>query len=126
MSCCVFSIRFARNIKYLINELDPDLKKKIFLFFCCCRLKTEDIEKKLKDAEAREEILLRRITEKDKAMTRMSFVVEEYEKAISELIAEKEQMQQEFDRKFDQVKNDSDTNGLHLASLEGTFSDLHA
>lgn len=89
-------------------------------------LKTEDIEKKLKDAEAREEILLRRITEKDKAMTRMCGVVEEYEKAIAELIAEKEQIQQEFDRKCDQLKKDADTNGLHLGSLEDTFSDLHA
>lgn len=76
----------------------------------------------LKDAEAREEILLKRITEKDKAMTRMCFVVEEYEKAIAELIAEKEQIQQESD----QLKKVADTNGLHLASLEDTFSDLHA
>lgn len=84
------------------------------------------MEKMLKDAEAREEILLKRITEKDKAMTRMCFVVEEYEKAIAELIAEKEQIQQEADRKRDQLRKDADTNGLHLASLEDTFSDLHA
>lgn len=31
----------------------------------------EDIERKLKEAEAREEALLRRITEKDKALNKM-------------------------------------------------------
>lgn len=35
-------------------------------------LKTEDIEKKLKEAEAREEMLLKRITEKDKMITKFT------------------------------------------------------
>lgn len=36
------------------------------------RLKTEDIEKKLKEAEQREEALIKRITEKDKTITKMT------------------------------------------------------
>lgn len=38
---------------------------------CVCRVKSEDAEKKLKEAEQREESLLRRITEKDKSIQKM-------------------------------------------------------
>lgn len=38
-------------------------------------LKTEDIEKKLKDAEQREEALIKRITEKDKTVAKMTWVL---------------------------------------------------
>ena len=37
-------------------------------------LKTEDIEKKLKEAELREETLLKRITEKDKCIAKLRWV----------------------------------------------------
>lgn len=43
----------------------------IFVCFNNSRLKSEDAEKKLKEAEQREESLLRRITEKDKAIAKM-------------------------------------------------------
>jgi transforming acidic coiled-coil-containing protein 3 len=55
-----------------------------------------------------------------------SGVVEAYEKAISELIAEKEQLVQSYERKCVDLKSDSELNANHLASLEATFSDLHA
>lgn len=55
-----------------------------------------------------------------------SNVVEAYEKAIAELIAEKEQLIQSYEKKCTELKTDSETNSHHLASLEGTFSDLHA
>lgn len=55
-----------------------------------------------------------------------SGVVEAYEKAISELIAEKEQIVQSFEKKCNGLKGDSELNANHLASLEATFSDLHA
>lgn len=42
------------------------------LFIAFFRLKTEDIEKKLKEAEQREEALIKRITEKDKTITKMT------------------------------------------------------
>ena len=55
-----------------------------------------------------------------------SNVVKEYEKAIAELIAEKEQLVQSYDKKCADLKNDSEMNAQHLTSLESTFSDLHA
>lgn len=55
-----------------------------------------------------------------------SGVVEAYEKAISELIAEKEQLIVTYDKKCNDLKNDSELNANHLTSLEATFSDLHA
>lgn len=53
-------------------------------------------------------------------------MVEAYEKAISELIAEKEQIAQSYEKKCGDLKSDSELNANHLASLESTFSDLHA
>lgn len=55
-----------------------------------------------------------------------SGVVEAYEKAISELIAEKEQVVQSYEKKCQDLKNDSEQNAHHLTSLETTFSDLHS
>jgi transforming acidic coiled-coil-containing protein 3 len=100
-------------------------------------LKMADMENKIKkDAE---------LSEKDKQISKMKYfnlscncptaylnqfsfsgVVEAYEKAISELIAEKEQVMQSYEKKCNDLKSDSELNANHLASLESTFSDLHA
>lgn len=53
-------------------------------------------------------------------------MVEAYEKAISELISEKEQIVQSYEKQCSDLKSDSEQNANHLASLESTFSDLHA
>lgn len=55
-----------------------------------------------------------------------SGVVEAYEKAIAELIAEKEQLVLMSEKKCADLKHDGEMNAQHLASLETTFSDLHA
>ncbi|XP_067615884.1 serine-rich adhesin for platelets isoform X3 [Eurosta solidaginis] len=89
------------------------------------KLKTEDMEKKLKDSEQREEALIKRITDKDKTITKMTGVIEAYEKAIAELIAEKEQLIQNYEKQLSEVKTDRDSNYQHLTSLETTFTDLH-
>lgn len=52
--------------------------------------------------------------------------MEAYEKAISELIAEKEQLVQSYEKKCNDLKYDSEQNAHHLTSLETTFSDLHS
>ncbi|KAL5273433.1 TACC1 family protein [Megaselia abdita] len=87
--------------------------------------RNDEVEKKLKDSEQREEALLKRITEKDKTIAKMTGVIEAYEKAIAELIAEKEQLSQNFEKELSDVKADRDTNYYHLTSLETTFSDLN-
>lgn len=85
----------------------------------------EELEKKLKEAELREEALIRRITEKDKAMNKMSAVMENYEKTMVEMITEREQLTQNFEKQITQLKAERDSNQHHLTSLETTFSDLH-
>lgn len=50
-----------------------------------------------------------------------SAVVESYEKAIAELVGEREQMRNANEA----MKQDRDANFEHLTSLETTFSDLH-
>lgn len=102
---------------YKMDELEKKIKNEV--------LKTEDIEKKLKEAEQREEALIKRITEKDKAIAKMNGVIEAYEKAIAELISEKEHLLQNYEKQLAEVKADRDSNYHHLTSLETTFSDLH-
>ncbi|XP_075145201.1 transforming acidic coiled-coil protein isoform X2 [Haematobia irritans] len=106
-----------KQINYKMDELEKKVKNEV--------LKTEDIEKKLKEAEQREEALIKRITEKDKTVAKMNGVIEAYEKAIAELIAEKEQLIQNYEKQMAEVKADRDSNYHHLTSLETTFSDLH-
>uniref|UniRef100_A0A336LG59 CSON004996 protein n=1 Tax=Culicoides sonorensis TaxID=179676 RepID=A0A336LG59_CULSO len=108
-----------------MSELDKKVKNEV--------LKAEELEKKLEEemkkrmeVEQREEQLLKRIVEKEKAYTKLQNIVAEYEKAISEMITEKEQLLQNEQRKFHDLHADSETNAHHLASLENTFSDLHA
>lgn len=89
-------------------------------------LKIEELQKKLSEAELREEALLKRITDKDKAISKMSGVVEAYERTIADLITQKEQTTQSYEKTCEALKADSDINAQHLESLEKTFSDLHA
>lgn len=52
-------------------------------------------------------------------------MIEAYEKAIAELIHDKEQLVQDHEREMLEVQADRDSNYHHLTSLETTFSDLH-
>ncbi|XP_059610638.1 uncharacterized protein LOC132257658 isoform X2 [Phlebotomus argentipes] len=103
--------------EYKMAELEKKIKNEV--------LKTEDIEKKLKEAEAREEALLKRITDNQKNITKMTGVLEAYEKTIAELIAEKQQIIESYEKKCSELQNERDLNFQHLTSLEGTFADLH-
>ncbi|XP_055679508.1 uncharacterized protein LOC129787771 isoform X2 [Lutzomyia longipalpis] len=104
--------------EYKMAELEKKIKNEV--------LKTEDIEKKLKEAEAREENLLKRLTENQKTITKMTGVLEAYEKTIAELIAEKQQLIESYEKKCSDLQNERDVNFQHLTSLEATFTDLHA
>lgn len=117
---CIDNINSQTDEKqeYNMAELEKKIKNET--------LKTEDVEKKLKEAEQREEALLKRIAEKDRTISKMSGVLEQYEKAIAELIAEKEQIKQNCEKQLAEIKADRDLNYQHLTSLETTFSDLHA
>ncbi|XP_040169845.1 uncharacterized protein LOC120904127 isoform X2 [Anopheles arabiensis] len=85
-----------------------------------------DLEKKMHDVELREESMLKRITEKDKTISKMSNVVEAYERTIAELISEKEILIRNHEIECDSLKQDNEINAQHLESLEKTFSNLYA
>lgn len=51
-----------------MNLSKSNKSKMLFQYFC---FSAEDLEKKLREAELREELLIRRITEKDKQMNKM-------------------------------------------------------
>lgn len=53
-----------------------------------------------------------------------SGVMEAYEKAIAELVNDKEKLNVEFERKTSEILAERDANSRHLSSLETTFSDL--
>lgn len=110
----------STDVKYDIKM--EDLEKKIQNEVL---KRTEEIGKKLKEVEQREEALLRRITEKDKTTAKMGSVIEAYEKAIAEMIAEKEEITHNYERQLAEIKSERDLNYQHLASLESTFADLH-
>ncbi|XP_050077110.1 dentin sialophosphoprotein [Anopheles maculipalpis] len=84
-----------------------------------------DIEKKMLDIELREENMLKRITEKDKTISKMSNVVEAYERTIAELISEKEILIRNHEEECENLKQDNEINAQHLESLEQTFSNLY-
>lgn len=86
----------------------------------------EDLDKKVKELESREENYIKRITEKDKTISKMNGVIEAYEKTIAEIVGEKEQLAQHFDKQCQDLKYDSEMNLKHLLSLETTFNDLNA
>lgn len=52
-------------------------------------------------------------------------MVENYEKTMVEMISEREQTSQNFEKQISQLKSERDSNFHHLMSLENTFSDLH-
>lgn len=48
-----------------------------------------------------------------------------FEKALAEVMFEKEQLKQSYEQQLVEIKADRDANYRHLTSLETTFSDLH-
>lgn len=69
----IFKGLFSSIRQRRFNALMPlnifNLKKPVQFIY-----RVGDVERKLKEAEAREEALLRRITEKEKALNKMRFV----------------------------------------------------
>ncbi|KAJ6635832.1 Transforming acidic coiled-coil-containing protein 1 [Pseudolycoriella hygida] len=85
----------------------------------------EITRQKMEEYEANQDILLKRIAEKDKAITKSSTVIELYEKAIAEAVAAKENLAQTYEKEQKDLERDRDVNFEHLTSLETTFMDLH-
>lgn len=85
----------------------------------------DDMDRKLKEMEEREEVLLKRISEKDKQIGKMSKIVEEYERSMAELMKERAVTKDEYEKRCMDLEAERNANYQHLSSLESTFSDLH-
>lgn len=55
----------------------------------------------------------------------ISAIIEAYEKALAELVAEKEKLTENYEVVNEKLRQERDTHHQHLMSLENTFSDLH-
>ncbi|XP_034834179.1 putative leucine-rich repeat-containing protein DDB_G0290503 [Maniola hyperantus] len=67
-----------------------------------------------------------RLAEKTKINKSMANVVEEYERTIASLVAELEQDKKRNAEERMRLINERDEQTAHLASMEGSFSDLHS
>ncbi|XP_026332879.1 uncharacterized protein LOC113239931 [Hyposmocoma kahamanoa] len=92
-----------------------------------------DMESQVKSLEATSEERLKKINEltkkldeKTKHNKSMAMVVEEYERTIASLIAEKEQDKKRHADERSQLIRERDEQTAHLASMEVSFSDLHS
>lgn len=84
-----------------------------------------DMERKMKEMEEKEEVLLKRLSEKEKQIAKMGHIVEEYERSIAGLMKERSITKEEFEKRCLELETERNANYQHLSSLETTFSDLH-
>lgn len=85
----------------------------------------DDMDRKLKEMEEREEVLLKRLGEKEKQIAKMSHIVEEYERSIAGLLKDRAITKEEYEKRCLDLEQERNANYQHLSSLESTFSDLH-
>ncbi|PSN44346.1 hypothetical protein C0J52_11097 [Blattella germanica] len=85
----------------------------------------ECLQAKLKENEEREAGLNKKVAEKAQGQKQMSIIMEEYEKTISRLVAEKEEERQAHELDKSSLAKERDTAMGHLGNIEIAFSDLH-
>lgn len=85
----------------------------------------ENLQSLVRESEDRENKLNKKVAEKAQAQKQMSIIMEEYEKTISRLVAEKEQERQAHELQKSALLKDRDAAMGHLANIEIAFSDLH-
>ncbi|KAG4065102.1 hypothetical protein HA402_007499 [Bradysia odoriphaga] len=85
----------------------------------------ENIRKKMEEYEATQEILVKRLAEKEKTLAKNCAIIEVYEKTLAELVADKEKLTDHHEVTNERLRQERDIHHQHLMSLEITFSDLH-
>ncbi|XP_046688661.1 LOW QUALITY PROTEIN: transforming acidic coiled-coil-containing protein 3-like [Homalodisca vitripennis] len=73
----------------------------------------------------REIRLKKEVQEKTKSRQQLSLVMEEYEKTISQLVAQKEEEKKESECKKELLMKERDTAMQHLNNMEIAFNDVH-
>lgn len=85
----------------------------------------DHLQSLIKESEDSKTKLNKKVAEKAQAQKQMSIIMEEYEKTISRLVAEKEQERQAHEQEKSTLLKDRDAAMGHLANIEIAFSDLH-
>lgn len=85
----------------------------------------DDMDRKMREMEEKEEVLLKRLSEKEKQIAKMGHIVEEYERSIAGLMKERAVTKEDYERRCAELETERNANYQHLSSLETTFSDLH-
>ncbi|XP_026743227.1 uncharacterized protein LOC113504913 [Trichoplusia ni] len=101
----------SKELKERLTTLETHLKS--------LEVENKDRLKKIND-------LNDRLAEKTKMNKSMAAVVEEYERTIATLIAEKAQTEKKNAEEKIKLINERDEQIAHLASMEGSFNDLHS
>ncbi|CAD0204053.1 unnamed protein product [Chrysodeixis includens] len=109
------------NVYTLRNE-SKELKERLTTLES--HLKSLEVENKERLKKINE--LNDRLAEKTKMNKSMAAVVEEYERTIATLIAEKAQTEKRNAEEKIKLINERDEQIAHLASMEGSFNDLHS
>ncbi|KAJ9579580.1 hypothetical protein L9F63_004765, partial [Diploptera punctata] len=125
MGMIVWTVAMSPEELYLLREIlakqDEKYREDIFVQ----QQKFEHLQAKLKEYEEREARLNKKVAEKAQGQKQMSIIMEEYEKTISRLVAEKEQERQAHEIDRASLVKERDTAMGHLANIEIAFSDLH-
>ncbi|XP_063221219.1 uncharacterized protein LOC134530378 [Bacillus rossius redtenbacheri] len=83
------------------------------------------LQSRLTEAEEKCNKANRQVAEKVKTAKDMSVILDEYEKTISRLIADKEQEQRAHELQVSAIAKERDVHKGHLDTIEIAFSDLH-
>nr|CAD7428176.1 unnamed protein product [Timema monikensis] len=83
------------------------------------------MQDKLKEADERIIRMSKKMTERTQGQQQMSMILDEYEKTISRMVADKEQEQRTHDAKMAALLQEKTEAKEHLDNLEIAFSDIH-
>uniref|UniRef100_A0A1B6E5C2 Transforming acidic coiled-coil-containing protein C-terminal domain-containing protein n=2 Tax=Clastoptera arizonana TaxID=38151 RepID=A0A1B6E5C2_9HEMI len=84
-----------------------------------------DLQKKYEEAVEKEAKLRKEVHEKAKGKQQLSLIMEEYEKTISQLVAQKEEEKKDFEVQKQKLINERDSVMQHLNNSEMAFNDVH-
>ncbi|XP_054273557.1 extracellular matrix-binding protein ebh isoform X3 [Macrosteles quadrilineatus] len=84
-----------------------------------------ELEAEMKAIKEREQRLKKEVVNKDKSKQQLSLVMEEYEKTISQLVAQKEEDRKKFEEEKEMLMKERDTAMQHLNNMEIAFNDVH-
>ncbi|XP_024085393.1 uncharacterized protein LOC106666115 isoform X2 [Cimex lectularius] len=116
----------AAHQELLLEKTDEVEKLRKRLSELEMREPKHDLEKRLKELQAENARLQKELSESNASNKQLIIVMEEYEKTISQLVTNKEEMKNEHEKIKDEIAQERDTAVSHLNNMEVAFNDVHA